>query len=190
MKDNNKGFSLVELIVVIALMAVLVGFVVLSMGVLGSSQARECAQKVSGKIDSVKTGSLSLYDETMELKFRTKAETGITSDGYYTSCYVYTIDHEANNFASTEPETRKVGSKNVIIKVYFSDATSLELGKTNSITVSFDRSSGAFDYAMVNGSIRTDASGNPVHYDKITFTNGSKVYTLKMVPETGKHYVE
>ena len=84
MEKNNKGFSLIELVVVIAIMAILVGLIVVSLSTVFGTKALECAEKVSAKIDSVKTGSVSLYNETMVLKYDT--------DGYYTECGVFTID--------------------------------------------------------------------------------------------------
>ena len=180
MNKNNKGFSLIELVVVIAIMSIMVGFLVVSMSTVFGTKAQECAEKVSAKIDSVKTGSVSLYNETMILKYDT--------DGYYTECGVFTIDKYANSVAASDPEIRKVGAKNVVVKAYTTDGVEYNVA-SNSITISFDRSSGAFAQAQVNGNPLVDGSGLPVYFDKITFSAGSRTYTIQMVPETGKHSI-
>lgn len=190
MKNNNKGFSLIELIVVIAIMSIMVGFLVVSLSTVFGTKARECAEKVSAKIDSVKTGSVSLYNETMILQYHDDSEDGYSSDGFYTDCCVYTIDKNANSVAASEPEIRKVGAPNVGIKVYTSDGNSFDLDSSTGITISFDRSTGAFKPAMTHdGTGILDASNNPVYFEKITFSAGGRTYKIEMVPETGKHSV-
>ena len=179
MEKNDKGFSLIELVVVIAIMAILVGLIVVSLSTVFGTKALECAEKVSAKIDSVKTGSVSLYNETMELKYDT--------DGYYTECGVFTIDKNANSVAASDPEIRKVGAKNIVVKAYTTNGAEYNVA-SNYITISFDRSSGAFAPAQVNGAVVMDGT-TPLYFDKITFSAGNRTYTLQMVPETGKHSI-
>jgi len=50
MKKNNKGFSLIELIVVIAIMSIMVGFLVVSLSTVFGTKARECAEKSVPKL--------------------------------------------------------------------------------------------------------------------------------------------
>lgn len=187
MKKDNRGFSLVELIVVIAIMAVMVGILVFSMSILTGAQARECAQKVSSQLDSTKTGSMSRYDETMELSYLEKDSIEeVNSDGFYTKSSVYSINKYAAGYEITEPVYRKVGTSKVKVTVYLKDGSSYEIGKDagNTITVGFNRASGAFNKAIVNGSATT------TYFDYITFESGIKTYTIVMVPETGKHTVQ
>jgi len=190
MKKNNKGFSLIELIVVIAIMSIMVGFLVVSLSTVFGTKARECAEKVSAKIDSVKTGSVSLYNETMELKYHSKSEPGYSSDGYYATCSVYTIDNQAQSVKASEDEIRKVGASNIAIKAYTSDGNNFDLDSSTGIIISFDRSTGAFKQAMKDDGVGlVDGSNNPVYFEKITFSAGGRTYKIEMVPETGKHTV-
>lgn len=195
MKKNNKGLSLVELIVVIALMAVLIGMSTLSISLLFGTQAKACAQNVSGMLNETKTGCMSRYDETMTLSYRPKTDPdeAITSDGYYTESQIYSIDKNATAFPITKEEDgvkkpvteiRKMGTSRVVITVYLTDGTSFEMGETEKITVSFKRASGAFDKVIVNGTEK-DA-----YIDKMTFRSGLRTFTITMVPETGKHTLQ
>lgn len=181
-KHNNQGFSLVELIVVIVIMAIMIGVTTLSLSLLFGTQARGCAQKVSSQLNQTKTGSMSRYDEKMKLSYCTKGSgAAVTSDGYYTENFVYTMDKDANSVALKESEIKKMGSPRVEIVVYLSDNTFFTLGKTDSITISYDRASGALDPIIIN------EEQKDVYLDKITFSSGLRTYTITMTAKTGKH---
>jgi len=192
MRQNNKGLSLVELIVVIALMAVLIGIGGFSFTLLFGTQAKACAQNVSAKLNETKTGCMSRYDETMMLAYRyaTDPDDAITSDGYYTENAVSTINKSGNVVsASGSTEIRKMGSSRVVIEVYMTGMSgpfNLSEGSGNSITISFDRASGAYEetVAIVGGVTHMG------YIEKITFQSGLRTYTITMVPETGKHTLQ
>lgn len=189
MKRNDKGFSLIELVVAIAIMTVLVGLCVYSVSLLFGTQARGLAQNVSAMLNETKTGSLSRFNETMTLSYRTKddADDAIVSDGYYAENRIYTINNEAGSVqigGENSSEIRKMGSGKVVITVYLSNDTWFELGQDRSVTISYDRSSGAFAPVMVDG-VETS-----LYAEKITFASGLKTYTITMIPETGKHTLQ
>lgn len=190
MKQDNRGFSLVELIVVIAIMAIMIGVGILSISLLFGTQARGCAQKVSSMLNETKTGCLSRFDETMTLTHCTKGQDGnkaFTADGYYAINKVYTINKDADRVPignDDSAQVRSMGSANVVITVYLSDGSSFELGTDKEITISFDRSTGAFDPVIVDG---TQTSN---FIQKMTFASGARTYTITMVQETGKHTLE
>lgn len=188
MKQNNKGLSLVELIVVIAIMAVVIGIGALSFNLLFGTQAKSCAQKFSGMLNETKTGCMSRYDETMTLSYRfAGSDPAITTAGFYTENELFTIKKDASA-ETTGSEIRKMGGSRVLITVYMTGIEPFVINKDNgnSITVSFDRASGAFDEtsAVVNGTAVTG------YIDKITFQSGLRTYTITMVQETGKHTLQ
>ena len=59
---NNKGFSLVELIVVIAVLATLTGIMVGSIGIVGRTKAKAAAQTVDAMLSRCKMENLSGQD--------------------------------------------------------------------------------------------------------------------------------
>ena len=194
MKRDNRGLSLIELIVVIAIMAIMIGVGILSISLLFGTQARGCAQKVSSMLNETKTGCLSRFDETMTIAYRTKGQDGekaYTADGYYAINRIYTLNNNAASVAvggAGSSEIRALGSGKVVIMVYLSDGSSFELGTDKYVTISFNRSTGAFDPVIVGdtfGETQTDD-----YIDKITFSSGARTYTLTMVQATGKHTVE
>ena len=113
--------SLVELIVVIAIMAVLVGLIGFSLSLLTGSHARECAQKVSAEMDSTKTGCMSRFEEYMELKFieTPDPDKGIDKKGFYTVRTVKTIDKngQSADVVNSDPVYKYVGSSNVKVEI-------------------------------------------------------------------------
>ncbi len=189
MKGNNKGLSLVELIVVIAIMAVLIGIGTFSLSLLFGTQAKSCAQKVSAMLSETKTGCMSRFDETMTLSYRdaaTDTDPSVTSDGYYAENRVFTMKKDASLFEAASTQMRRMGSPRVVITVHLTDGTVFELGENNSITISFDRASGAFE------EVTATVDGNPVtgYIDKMTFQSGLRTFTITMVAETGKHTLQ
>lgn len=193
MKGNNKGLSLVELIVVIAIMAVLIGIGTFSLSLLFGTQAKSCAQKVSAMLSETKTGCMSRFDETMTLSYRKKVadsdpgyDPSVTSDGYYAENRVFTMKKDASLFEAASTQMRRMGSPRVVITVHLTDGTVFELGENNSITVSFDRASGAFE------EVAATVDGNPVtgYIDRMTFQSGLRTFTITMVAETGKHTLQ
>jgi len=185
MKQNDKGYTLVELVVIFAILAVMIGITSLSLSFLFGTQAKECAQKVSSQLDETKTGSMSRYDEKMKLSYRIKgSDAAVTSDGYYAENAVYSIDKNAGSYELTSPEIKKMGSGRVEITVELSNGDSFVLGQDQSIIISFDRSTGALD-PIIKNDVQLNA-----YLKKITFAGGARTYTITMVAETGKHTLE
>lgn len=59
MEKNNDGFSLVELIIVVAIIAIMSTFAFYGLGYLSRADAKGCAQDINSTISSVKTTTMS-----------------------------------------------------------------------------------------------------------------------------------
>lgn len=166
-KRNNEGLTLVEVIIVIAIMAVLTGMAALSISIISGLPARQCAEEVHSTLSRVRIATMGKKEETLLLTVR--------DDGVYLQ---EVID------GSAEPE-KKVGKQGINVS-YTLVTSGTEGGSTpllsgSSLLFSFDRSSGAFSNIFINGVEKTDT-----YAGRISFQKGGKTYTVMMVPLTGK----
>ena len=81
MKRNKKGFSLVELIVVISIMGILLGLVVPSVNALFGYEAQKATGKITALLDDTKVEAMNRIVAEMELKY-------VEGDGYYIIQYL------------------------------------------------------------------------------------------------------
>lgn len=170
---KNKGFSLVELIVVIAILGVMTAVGGYALTAISSANAKECAREIEAGLISTRTESYS----------RDTATDVITVSFYKNADGVY-----MEKKFKTETETKKIGGSKVSVsykyKTNTNPATETEnvLGN-DAIVFSFNRSSGAFREMKVGA--------NTVGMCKtITITSGSKTYTITCYEHTGKTMLE
>lgn len=201
MKENNKGFSLLEIIIVISITIILLGAVSLNSGTFSGSKVRECGQKISNQLNSTKTGSMSRFDESMEISYKEGGSmASVTSDGIYTENKSYTVqptkvnpdpntqtEAQVNQMAITGSEIRKVGEKKIVVVVTLTDGSEVKIGDglNNRVLVSYNRTSGAQDAVVVNG---TEMPG--VYIKTIAATLGNRSSVITMYHKTGKHTLE
>ena len=58
-RRKNSGFSLIELIVVVAIMGVMIGVVSFSIGLIHSTNVKKCAQSIKTGIDATRVNCMS-----------------------------------------------------------------------------------------------------------------------------------
>lgn len=174
---NNKGFSLVELIVVIAIMVIL-------SAVTAAALANQPGWKVKNAEEMLRT---AIGETRMEAMSKHRASLTITKEA--DGCYIQITGKEKERLGN---------SKNIQIfyGVNGGDVTT-ELTPGMKLEFSFDRSSGAFT-PIING---TDASGNYQYRSQtqggtsvmlyctgIAVKCGNSGRELVLVKDTGKYY--
>ena len=107
-KSNNGGFSLVELIIVIAIMAILVGVMAISASSLTGRKVKKCADEIVSTIE--RTRVLTLGKEQNDV------ECVLTYEGKEYHAKIYQ--------KGTLVSDRIVGKDPIDIKVYFEDGAS------------------------------------------------------------------
>lgn len=192
MKDN-KGVSLVELVIVIAIMAILGTFIFVGFGLLTGQYARECANDLSAALGKEKNSSLTksaTIDCYMELLY--------DDDGYRVRYYVpknaiVKGDNPSGDWVLADDE--KVGSRRVYINCEFDDGTSAVIQAGQSVKFIYDRVSGALKASGgsdgmtpgIDDFILNDiADGSVAKCTKITIDHG-RTYEITIYPATGKH---
>ncbi len=163
-KTDNKGMSLVEIIVVIAILSLFIGSVSYSINWASGKAAEECAQKLAYNLKQARTMAMGKNSTTITVK---KDEAG----NIITEMKLVTDTGDAATTTST-----KVGNRSVSVR--FDDGFSeSELG-TGGVVFVFDRASGALK--TLNGAEANTAS------PKFTVSKGSTRRTIEIVPITGR----
>lgn len=193
MKLNNRAFSLVELIVVIAIMSVLVGFVSVGTGILSGKAARETRDKLLSSLENVKTQTLGKNAIDASISYDASKKQYILTYSYLKT----TVLIDGSKDTSTVTESKTVGTDKC--EIYFADNTfsdvitsaddcinyygSSDIGKideTTSVSFSFDRSSGALKPYISVG-------GVDYYIEHIYVVQGAHdPYGIRLYPETGK----
>ena len=162
---NDRGFTLIELIVVIAILGVLLGVASYSIGYVSTTKAKNFSTKLSALISQCRVDTLSGSPADTYL------EVTLEDDGYYGTLY------EGKKDDSPVVKSReKLGPKNLSCTyTYNEDGTTKTVDDTdnNNIKVSFTRATGAFSSTVTQIDVATGAGG----------------YTISLVKTTGYHTV-
>lgn len=169
---NNKGYSLIELIVVIAIMMVLTGVVTMSYQVVSGYYAKQCAKNVEAQMNRVQILNMA--------KKTTMLEIGQDTTGDY---YAKVIENAGTS--KEHIEKKQIGRKSLKITYSMDDKDSSEYElkeglASNPITIQFSRSTGEL--------LLKDKSDNSIGCHRIWIQQnaGGKCYTVTVNSLTGK----
>lgn len=182
---DNKGFSMVELIVTVAIMAVVTGVVVYSMALVTGQEAKECATNLSSALDRAK--NFALYksgNSDAYLIIKRSADESLIAEYYVPQNPV----DKPEDAVYLLIESEKLGKKAVELICHFSDGTQMQITETEWLAVYYDRISGAF---------KTMKKVTPADIGNLTNLPGTecngfeikrgKTYKIELILPTGKH---
>ncbi len=183
MDNRNKGYSLLELIVVIALATILSSVAIYSISLVVGQDAKQCANNLSAALDKARTYAMTrsgASDAYMEITKR---------DGYYYASYwepdkPYTVGDETV-YNKLEEERIGKGMAEITYTVVMNDGTTQTFSDASSIRFTYDRTSGAFKEVE---SVRP--SGKLVGYCQQIDIQRGKHYKLTLYSATGKHVLD
>lgn len=165
--NNNMGYSLIELVIVIAIIALIISTVFYSVIMVFSANAKSCANNIQRTIADCKVTTMGKSSAYMEL-YRD------TDQNVYTRMYV--MDNSSGSYVPSEPQ--KVGTNRVYVAYTPKGGAETELLAGDTIEIRFDRASGGF---------AKDGSGNI--YEMLHVQAGSKKYEIVLTELTGKSEV-
>ena len=172
MKDNH-GFSLVEMIIVIAILAIVTTFGVMGINYLFGTHARACANELTTAIG--RTRITTMGEQETILRIYQDA----VDHAYYKQVLI--------DGATAEPP-EQIGKSTIEMQYYIDgDSTAYVIDGSTELIIAFDRSSGAeIDTVTMNIGGITYAS---VKCNRIDVSSGSRTYTINIVPVTGKIFM-
>ena len=167
---KNQGYSLVELIVVIAILAIISSATVYGIVSVSGWEMKSCTKKLDAALEETKMNAMS--------KGACELEISVDASGNYDVQMKVGVGARAKTM-----QKQRIANSKVSIYYVGDDAVTEHLiSAANSLKISFDSGSGAF---------KPIAASPTVYCRKIIIKMGTgHVKTIKMVKDTGKHYVD
>lgn len=187
-KNKNKGFTLVELIVVISIFTILLGILEPSVSSIFGFRAQRAANSIASALDRTKTEAMNRLVGEMVL---TKE-----SDGFYIS---YNL-HKGKYYGCEQTQAEKIAPANAKIG-YTTDRSGYQ-DLSGQLIITFNRENGGL--RQIQSEIVTTDSVTTALNDKndvvfhdtgayctaIIVKGGSRTYTIEMEKDTGSYAVK
>lgn len=157
---NQKGYTLIELIVTMAIMLILTGAVITGVSMLGKGNAKKSSKMFVTVINELRGKTLSISDSLTAEVYKKESE--------------YTADIIKGGEVA---DTYKLGSR---IRITFDGH---EISADNRLVIKFEQRTGKIASVEVNGtSVMEGVTGEIL----ISSNGGTKEYTLTLYYLTGK----
>lgn len=204
-KINDKAFSFIEIVVVIAIITILTVGSIFGLSALIGWKAKEFAKELETVVREARTDSMGRDAVVVEFTNdgenfyaqRRVSQYTVTSSGINKTTYSSTHDYEKDVLG-------KVKNLTVTVKVRkasdFSAAPgscmefTYDLETLSTMVLGFERTSGSFKKVLINGDEDYCKDDVGVAYDMYVYAvdikQGSKVYTVHFEQLTGQVYTD
>ena len=159
MKNENSGFTLIELIAVVVMIGIIATIMGMSVTTVSSAKAQRCAKSVDALISKCRVGCLG---RSGDVHLTVSLDGSGNIKGEY-----------SENGVVIRTET--FAASGVTVSYTTSAGTIALSGQP--LTLSFNRSTGGQNFQSDGTSYCT----------AIKFTGGGRTFTIKLVPSTGNH---
>lgn len=165
---DNKGMSLVEIVIVVTIMTVLTGVMAVGVSLALSKPADECAEKIVSTLSNA--------------RITTMGKQGISLRFYKDSDQSIWLEEVITNPDGTlaPPKKSKIGQKGVEVKYKLEGDAPKDLD-SDGITLSFKRSTGGF-----NTTYSPPSTDTGKYCEEIVVHKGNRTKTITLYYLTGK----
>lgn len=168
LNTNNRGFSLVELIIVIAIISVIAGVAGFGLSLSSGKPAEECAKKLVSAISHGRTATMGKYRNEIIIRKE--------SDGRLTVMEDTLVRIEDDGTEVKSQRSSAVGGKGVTVEYKIGAGGYIELTDGNEIRLRYDSGSGA---------MKKTAPGD-AYYTGFRISKSGKVWYVKLETLTGR----
>lgn len=172
LNTDNRGFSIVELIVVIAIMSALTGVVGFGFSLSNGKPAEECAKKLVSAISHGRTATMGKYRNEIIVRKESDGRLTVTED---TLIRIENEGTPAENHVTSQ-RSSTVGAKGVTVEYKTGTGGYTELMPGNEIRLRYDSGSGA---------LKKTAPGD-AYYTGFRISKSGKVWYVKLETLTGR----
>jgi prepilin-type N-terminal cleavage/methylation domain-containing protein len=173
---KNKGFTLIEIIIVVAILAIAGSIVWMSINPLFGFEAKKTAKYLFGAMEKTKVLEMTKMPDSWLYLYR-------ADDGVYLDIYECGVKLE-NEYK----DNNKIGSATITVTVTMKGGATETLDE-NGIVIAFNRSDGSFKTSGQAWDLQ-DPSYTPLYpgdyYARITISGGGTVRAITLYPNTGK----
>lgn len=168
---DNRGMSLIEIIIVVAIMSTMIGVISFGLSLVSGRPAEECAQKLASVIQHTRTITMGKNMTTITIY--------MDADGRIAAREVSEriLDNDGN--VAVDEKITIVGDKGVEVVCHVAGGGETEITGSNTLELSFDRGSGALQTTKINGAV----SGNCT---MIVISKANKTRYIVITSVTGK----
>ncbi len=171
MKKNNAGFTLVEVMVVVAILAVCTGIIGLSTSAVSSTRAKSCANEICSLLSECRFDSMS-RSGTRYVRIYA------ADDGIHAALYT-DEDGSGDEYSSALVSDEIIGSARLAVSCSIDGGDAAPLDSAG-VCIAYARSTGA----------QLSAGASTGVCSSIAVTGGSMTYILTLYPSTGTHELE
>ena len=169
LNSDNRGFSLVEVVVVLALVSAISAIAGYGFSMTNGKPAQECAKKLAGAISHGRTTTMGKYRNEIIVKKETNGTLTVTED-------TYTSESDITNNTPSQSRSSTVGAKGVTVEYQIGTGGYTELTEGNEIRLRYDSGSGA---------MKKTANGGSDYYTGFQISKAGKVWYVKLETLTG-----
>ena len=129
-KNRHKGFSMVELIIVIAIMGICSSLATIGFGYLQSGNVKSAARNIDATLTKLRLDTMKQTNQPTMYIYKKGSD-------YYMYC-------TANTFNRDSAAGQRIGNSNVSITAKKGSGAEETLGTSNSFQIAFDKGKGNF----------------------------------------------